>query len=199
MILVCVGHQKYVGKDQFVKFCVDYLRQTDQYSRKKIVRRGFADKLYDFCQSMYGWAGFQSRMHYAMHPEDKGRPLHQLAGLCGDKPATPRQILIDIGNHMRKYDPMIWLNAAVRDTTCDLLFIPDCRYPNEFTTCEKAGAILVKVTRPGLETPTDEADTALNGWDDKWHHTLNNAGDLDNLRLMAETFCRHHIINRKVV
>lgn len=192
MITVCVGHHKFVGKDQLVKFCVDYLRQTDQYSRKKIVRRGFADKLYDFCQSMYGWAGFQSRLHYSTHPADKERILHQLQ-------KTPRQILIEIGNHMRQYDPLIWLNGCVKDTTCDLLFITDCRYPNEFKVCEEAGAIMLRVTRPGLPTPTDEADTALDGWEEKWHHTVVNDGDLNNLRLIAETFCRHQIINRKAV
>jgi hypothetical protein len=190
LIIVAVGHQKNVGKDLFVKFCVDYLRQTNEYTRKKIVRRGFADKLYDFCQSTYGWAGFKSRMHYMQHPEDKEHTLHQLG-------KTPREILIDIGNHLRQYDAEIWMNSCVRDNTCDLLFVPDCRYPNELKLCEAEGAILVKITRPNLPTPTDVADTALNDYDPFWHHTLVNDGDLNNLRMMAETFCLHNIIKRK--
>lgn len=190
MILVAFGHQKRVGKDQFAKFCVDYLRQTDQYSRKKIVRRGFADKLYEFCYSMYSYAGFKTRQYYIENQEAKEEFLPAIG-------MTARQLLIDISNKIREFDPNIWLNGAVKDTTCDLLFITDCRYPNEFNTIESSGGILVRVTRPDLPVPTDMADTALIGWEDKWHHTINNDGDLNNLRLAAETFCRHQIINRK--
>ncbi len=178
--IIAFGHQKNVGKDQFVKFCFDILR--GKLKGQTLVRRGFADKLYDACYSMYAWAGFKTRTYYAENPKAKSDML-----ATG---ATVRDTLIKVGNKLREHDPDVWINANLRESSFDVLFVTDLRYPNEFLHVKAVGgaaAICVKVSRPGLPEPTDEADTALNGWT-KWDVEVANDGDLQDLYLKAEKF-----------
>lgn len=183
MKLIAFGHQKRVGKDQFILFLIDILRP--QMARTRIVRRGFADKLYDTCHSLYSWAGFRDRMYYVKNPDEKDKILVRLG-------KTPRDILIGLSNKMREYDPDIWLNSTVRGDDADVLLISDLRYPNEFAAVKEAGGLCVKITRPGLPEPTDEADTALNG-QHGWDLTINNTGDLGSFWKMADTFVQEYL------
>lgn len=182
--IIAIGHQKEVGKDQFIKFCIDILRPI--LSKRRILRRGFADKLYEICHSMYGWAGFESPAYYRDHPECKRNTL-----LTGK---TVRDTLIEVGNKMREYDPLIWINANLKAFDYDILFISDLRFPNEFGLCKDAGATLIRITRPGLEVPTDAADTALNGWEDAWDETIENNDSLSKLYSEA-----HRVVERYVL
>lgn len=178
--IVAFGHQKGVGKDQFVKFCFELLR--GKMGKMNLVRRGFADKLYDACYSMYGWAGFRTRTYYEHNPEKKSDKLS--TGF------TVRETLIAVGNKIREYDKDVWINANLRESSFDVLFVTDMRYPNEFLHVKAVAgnlAICVKVTRPGLPVPVDEADTALNGWG-QWDVEIANDGDLQDLYLKAEKF-----------
>jgi len=178
-MIVAFGHQKNVGKDQFIKFIIDHLRPRTR--GLKIVRRGFADKLYDLCHELYGWAGFRPRVYYQEHPESKKDML-----ATGK---TVRETLIDLGQHMRAYDGDIWINAALKTLDAELIFISDLRFPNEFLHARANKAMLVRVTRPELEVPTDAADTALNGWDGEWDLTVENNSDLGALYNEAVAFC----------
>lgn len=183
--IIAIGHQKNVGKDEFVKFCIDILRP--QTKNLKIVRRGFADKLYDFCYSTYSWAGFKPRAYYQDNPNAKNDLLLPLN-------KTVRQLLIEMGNHIRQYDSDIWINANLKTDDSDILFISDLRYPNEFLHCQANKALTVKIHRPGLEIPTDEADTALNGWDSRWDIWIDNNGALNDLYSQAEKFVKNYLI-----
>lgn len=183
--IIAFGHQKHAGKDEMFKFCLDILRP--QMRAKRIIRRGFADKLYDFCHVMYDWAGFKSREYYARHPEAKNDMLS--IGI------TVRDLLIKMGNHLRQYDPNIWINGNIKSMDFDILFITDVRYPNEFEAIEKLGGKLIRVTRPGLEAPTDEADTALNGWEDRWHDLVENNECLGKLYKEAERIINRYVLN----
>lgn len=183
--ILAFGHQKYTGKDTLVRFCIDILRP--QLSKQRLIRRGFADKLYDFCYLTYGWAGFKPRQHYVDHPYAKGDIL--------STGKTVRDTLIEVGNHLRSYDSDIWINACLRTTDFDTLFITDLRFPNEFLHCESVNATLIRVVRPGLPEPTDAADTALNGWEERWHDTVVNDGGLDKLHKEAERIINTYILN----
>lgn len=183
--IVAVGHHKNVGKDAFVRSCINILRP--QLRNKRIVRRGFADKLYDFCYATYGWAGFQPLAYYQDNPKAKNTVLIPLG-------RTVREVLIEVGNHMRKYDNDIWLNANLLAKDYDILFVNDMRFPNELKAVLDNGGIAIKLNRPGLPVPTDEADTALNGVE-TWHHTFNNDGDLNNLHNFAEHICNSYLLN----
>jgi hypothetical protein len=183
MKLIAFGHQKRVGKDQFITFLFDILRP--QMARSRIIRRGFADKLYDVCHSLYAWAGFRERAYYVHHQAAKDQVLPILG-------KTPREILIGLSNKMREFDPDIWLNSAVKATDADILLISDLRYPNEFAAVKAVGGLCIRITRPGMPEPTDAADTALNGHTG-WDLTINNIGDLGDLWNMADTFVKEYI------
>lgn len=186
MIIVAVGHHKNVGKDRFVAFCFDFLR--GQGIKKKISKRGFAEPVYEMCHRLYSWAGFKTKVHYDSNPNAKNDML-----ATGK---TVRQTLIDVGQHMRKYDDMIWVNCALRTIDSDILFLTDLRFPTEFNECVARDAIMVRVTRPGLPKPTDEADIALDGWEDKWNFTINNNHGLDALYAEAQLFCEQNILRK---
>ena len=171
-----MGHHKRNGKDQFAIFIIDVLRK--RMKNLEVTRSGFADKLYDFCHAAYSWGGMGSRLYYVQHPEMKEIVLPKLG-------KTPRQVLIDVGNHMRLYDPNIWLNACCRGNKVGALqIITDMRFPNEYQALESY--IRVKVTRPGFES-TSEADIPLNGVTD-WHHVIMNDGTLHDLTVKAQNF-----------
>lgn len=186
MITVAVGHHKNVGKDKFVTFCFDVLRAHGV--TKKIVRRGFADPVYHMCYVLYGWAGFKTKVYYDEHPNSKNDML-----LTGK---TVRDTLIEVGQHMRKYDDNVWVNAALKTVDAEVLFLTDLRFPTEFNHCDEGGAYMVRVTRPGLPKPTDEADTALDGWEDRWDFNIINDGDLNALYELAQEFVDKNIMTR---
>lgn len=182
--IVAIGHHKNVGKDQFVTFCLDVLRHERR--GVNILRVGFATKVYEVCYLMYKWAGFKTKAYYDTHPASKSDMLATAK--------TVRQTLIDVGQHMRKYDDDIWINAALKDVDFDIAFLTDLRFPTEFMHCVANNAILIHMTRPGLEEPTDEADTALNGWDNRWSLHIENNGDLNDLYKKAEAFVKVHLL-----
>lgn len=184
MKIIAVGHQKNVGKDKFITFCVDHLRSRTR--GLKIVRRGFADKIYEFLHSTYGWAGFKTKVYYDEHPECKNDVLANMK--------TVRQMLIEVGTPvMRAYDDDVWINALLKTVDSDILFVSDLRFPNEFLHCQANKAIMLRIIRPGLPEPTDVADIALNGWDERWNFTIQNSGELSGLYNQAVAFCNEHL------
>lgn len=183
--IIAVGHQKYVGKDTFVGFCVDILKSETR--GLKIVQRGFATKLYEFLHSTYSWAGFRTKSFYDVYPEAKDLVL-----MNG---RTAREMLIESGNKLRECDPDIWLNSCLLNTDFDILFITDLRYPNEFEAVKLLGGILIRITRPNLPVPTDIADTALTGYAaSAWTVNLNNAEGKNSLYALAEVFVKEYIL-----
>lgn len=183
--IIAFGHQKFTGKDTLIRFCIDILRP--QARALKIVRRSFADCLYDVCHLMYSWAGFQPRTYYAEHPYAKMNVLKN--------GKTVRDILIEVGTPvMRAYDNDVWINACLKNNNFDVLFIGDLRFPNEFEAVENLGGTLIRITRPGLPEPTDLADTALNGWEDRWHDLVENNDCLNKLHKEAERIVDRYIL-----
>lgn len=186
-LIIGVGHQKNVGKDTFVGYCIDVLRAERR--RLNIMRRGFADKLYEFCYSVYKWAGFQPKLYYEQDPSRKNDFLPALN-------CTARELLIKISQHIKKFDEEIWLNANLKNSDYDVLFCTDLRFPVEFNKVEELKGILVRVTKPGLPIPTDEADTALNGWEEKWHIHISNDKGKQELYALAESFIKQKVLPR---
>jgi hypothetical protein len=183
--IIAFGHQKFTGKDTIIRYCIDVLRPI--LRGKRIVRRGFADRVYDICHLLYSWAGFQPRSYYVEHPYAKNNVL------ANGK--TVRDMLIEIGTPvMRAYDDNVWINATLRSDDFDVLFISDLRFPNEFQAVESLGGTLIKIVRPDLPTPTDIADTALDGWDERWHEIIENNDSLNKLHAEAERIVHRYIL-----
>lgn len=187
-MIIAVGHTKQVGKDTFVKFCIDILRPKTK--SLKIVKRGFADKLYEFCYLVYSWCGFERKEFYESNPKMKEIVLEKHPFKM-----TPRQILIELGTNVlrNKWDENIWVNAALTTNDADILFITDLRFPTELNRVKEIGGYSLKITRDNLPEPTDIADTALNGYD--FNETFNNSGTLQELHKFAEYFVNTRILN----
>lgn len=176
-----------MGKDTLIKYTIDHLRANKNGLR--IVRRGFADKMYEVLHSLYGWAGFKERQHYIQNPKAKNDPIWN--------GKTVREMLIEFGTGLcrDKWDDDIWINACLRDLNkIDVLFVSDLRFPNEFNMVKELGGETIRVVRPGLPVPTDVADTALNGWEDHWDYTVTNDDTHGKLYKEAEAIASRLLV-----
>lgn len=182
-LILAFGHKKQMGKDTLAKYVIDVLRP--KRARLRIVQRGFADKLYEFLHSVYGWAGYQTKAYYDRNPAEKMKVLPALG-------KTPRQLLIEFGQHTRKLDDAIWVNATIRGEY-DVLLVTDLRFPTEFQALKEQGAHLYRVHNPRIAPTDDEADCALDGWEDKWHGTILNDEGLVKMYVHAESLVDKHI------
>lgn len=152
MLIIGFGHRRQVGKDTAARFLATWLKT--ERKGKAVVRKGFADKLYDVCYSLYFWAGFQTRQYYDEHPEDKETVLILLG-------KSPRTILIEIGNYIRKVYLRTWIDNLLQSTKVDILIIPDVRYYNEMTAIRALGGFVYRIDRADIEKFDDLADGAL--------------------------------------
>lgn len=182
-MIVGIGHESRVGKDTFCMFLMDALRGVRGL---KVIREGFADRLYDVCHIIYGWAGFQPRQHYVRVPSDKEVILPLLG-------KTPRDLLIGIGNAVREYDAEAWLMNVARESTDGWLkIVTDVRKVNELLELKKQGAFLIKMTRG--EKSTRETDVDLHGYDLYWNVIIDNNGTRDELKRIATDIAERIII-----
>jgi hypothetical protein len=177
VMILGFGHRKRTGKDTLAKFVVSILREHEGYRGKNVSRRGFADHLYNTCYLLYSWAGFKRREYYEEYPEAKEAVLPALG-------KSPRQILIDVGCHLRLYDPPVWINAALRSDNADVIVVSDLRYPNEYQAIKEAGGYCFKVVRPSVKNTDDAADCALDK-QPHWDDIVENSGTLKDLHNQA--------------
>ena len=174
------GYQKGQGKDTFADYLEKYLKQAGYSVR----RTSFAEPLYELCYNVYGWAGFLPREAYQIEPELKNKKLE--TGL------TARQTLLNVGEHMREYDPTFWINH-VFDSNKEAQFtiITDLRHINEveaFKAARKKGteAYMFKVERhKEIDYAANDIDKILDG-KDVWDFTIHNYGSLEDLENKAE-------------
>lgn len=103
-----------------------------------------------------------------------------------------RSLLQEWGTDLRRADqPGYWLDAwerRVRKLYGDLdspglrVVVPDTRFPDEAQRILTLGGRLIRVNRPGHESPAagHESETALDGWT-RWDAVLENAGTISDL------------------
>lgn len=187
-MILGIGNESGVGKDTFAMFLIDYLRSRNMKGLK-IVREGFADRLYDLCFAFYSWAGFKSRQHYMNNSKDKEVVL-PILGKC------PRQILIDVSNKLNEYDPDMFMNAVSKDTNFHLKIVPDLRRTWEFDALtNNPRGYTLRITKPGIDSKW-EMDQCLKTepYLSRWKQTINNDGDLPSLRQKAIVFAEETVI-----
>ncbi len=105
-----------------------------------------------------------------------------------------RRTLQRMGQAVREHDPDYWLRLALdKVKTAERWGLPvvvsDVRYPNEVAALRAAGALLVRVDRPGLDEHQDQAaehvsETALAGYE--VDAVLTNAGTLADLDALVD-------------
>jgi hypothetical protein len=170
MKIVAFGHRAQTGKDTLSGFMATRLRLTNR--RVNVVVAGFADELKDACYKWYSWAGLKRKEHYENNPGDKN------VVLANGK--TVRQLWIDVGNHMRQYDPDVWVRALLTRPQVDILLVKDLRFPNEFNMVKELGGHCIKVIRESVPVLNDEADTAL-ATQEEWDLIVDNNDNKDQL------------------
>lgn len=78
------------------------------------------------------------------------------------KPLTIRQLLIDIGNGAREYDPDIWikaLNQTLEKNKDSSIIITDERFRNEFDFLKKMGFTQIRIYREDCSNINDISET----------------------------------------
>lgn len=188
-MILAIGHESQQGKDTFAMLLINYIRKQ-QMRGLKILREGFADRLYDLCYSLYKWGGFQTRQYYAENPHAKDIVLPLLG-------RTPRQILIGVGNIVRDYDDKAWLYAVIKERGYHLKIVPDLRKVNEFEHLEDEGHLRLKIIDPRKPRSTLESDIDLaNVPDERWSGIVLNDGTINDLNTKVIDFADRIIIPR---
>lgn len=184
-MIIAFGHEPNTGKDTFVMFIVDFLRQ--KYKQLEIQREGFADRLYDLCYSLYGWAGFRTRQYYMGNPKAKEEILPAVG-------KTPRQILIGVAEKVREFDPYAWLSPVFRNRPRHLKLITDLRTPQEVEVGKQIDAYFVRIDRPDRPRIECSVSAMLRGHDHVWDEIITNDGNLETWREKALSFCERKIV-----
>lgn len=174
MKIFALGHRQRTGKDTLAKFIETVIRTRTKGKNIQVV--GFADVLKDVCFNMYAHLGLCRAQFYELNPDFREKPL--------SNGKTPRQIWIEVGNHMRQYDENIWVNAVLNKPNVDVLILKDLRFPNEVLKVQERGGTLIKVTRPNQPIVDDAADTPLVEFDG-WNEVVVNDQGLEQLMEIA--------------
>lgn len=186
-MIVAFGHRRQVGKDTCAKFLETVIRL--ETSNSKILRQGFANKLYDICHQLYYWAGFNGYNYYLDHPESKEVILPLLN-------KSPRTILIEVGMKMREVYAETWIaQLTEKEENYNCIIIPDLRFENEAKYIKNKGGVIIKVTRPDAKEFNDPVDMAMSNHKN-WDHIIENDGDLNQLYSKVTDLFK--IINRRI-
>jgi hypothetical protein len=173
-MIIGIGHRKQQGKDTLAKM-IEY---------QWVIGAGivsFATPIYECCWQLYKHVGFQKKEYYDRNPHEK------MALLENGK--TVRQVLIDVGELMRSYDPDVFVQAALAvHSAYRHIIIPDLRHHNEFKGIKDQGGICVKVVRPGDKeahgTFNTDIDEILKDETD-WDFIIHNDGTKAQLNTAA--------------
>lgn len=101
-----------------------------------------------------------------------------------------RQFLQTLGTSIRSLDAGIWVRTAMLTVESLLsdgygVVVPDVRFINEVDAIRRAGGIVVRVERPGLEsTDTHASETELDGFD--FDRVIVNCGTPDQLATLVQ-------------
>jgi len=158
MKIIGLGHYSRTGKDTLANMIVDHCSDLGV----KAKRVSLAWKLKQVCHELYGWAGLREPEFY---DTKEGEGYRELKIRALDM--TPVEIWVAFGTPAvrdKVYD-RTWIDYVLQtDHECDVLVVPDIRYPNEVKEFRLAGAKLIKVVREGFGPRNTEPDLALLGW-----------------------------------
>jgi hypothetical protein len=121
-------------------------------------------------------------------------------GWDGEKDARGRKFLQDLATAVRGYDPDFWINITLKEIQRQNdsernnknFVITDLRYTNEANSLKKAGAILIRIEREGIELFDHESETQLDNYDG-FDYLISNNDSISKLEQRVET-----ILNRIV-
>ena len=186
MIVVGLGHYSRTGKDTTANYLVECLSEYAPHIR--VLKRSLAWKLKQITFELYGWAGMMPPEHYETKEGEKDRDVVLPAlGM------TPVEVWVSFGTKAVRnnvYD-RTWLDYLFKtDHKCDVLLVPDIRFPNEADAIPATGGFSVKVVRPGYGPRKTVADRALVGYEG-WDYVIGDEGSMASLRHWASRFAHY--------
>ena len=192
MIVIGLGHYSRTGKDTTANYLIECL--SEYSSSVRVLKRSLAWKLKQTCFELYAWAGMLPPEHYETKEGEKDRDIR--LPLLNNM--TPVEVWVAFGTlavRNNVYD-RTWLDYLFKtDHKCDVLIVPDIRFPNEADAIPETGGFSIKVVRPGYGPRKTVADRALLGYDG-WDYVIGDDGSMASLRHWAARFA-HFIATGK--
>jgi hypothetical protein len=179
MKIIGLGHYSRTGKDTFANAAVAWFGANSKLVAKKIP---FAWKLKQICHDLYAWDGMREPEFYDTPEGEKFRdiPLPTIG-------KTPVEIWVAMGTPAVRENvyQRTWIDYLLKsDHQCDVLLVPDVRFPNEVSAIQELGGTIHKIVRPGYGPRNTVADKALLGFTG-WDYVWGAHGDIDRLRVEA--------------
>jgi len=186
MIVIGLGHYSRTGKDTVANYFLECL--SEYKASMRAIKRSLAWKLKQQCYELYAWAGVMPPEHYETKEGEKDRYV-KLPALG----MTAVELWVAFGTKAIRNNvhDRTWLDYLLKtDHQCDVLLIPDIRFPNEADAIKEMGGLAIKVVRPGYGPRKTVADRALLGYDG-WDYVIGAEGTMDSLRHWASRFACH--------
>ena len=180
MKVIAFGHRRRVGKDTAANFLTTILRHNN--TGLNIHKKSFAYELKITAYNLYGWAGLKVPEFYE-RPEN----AYLKEEILSEIGKSPRTIWIELGNKCREIYENTWVDLVFQDTTYDIIFISDLRYPNEADRILELGGIIVKVEKDNVPKFDDVADSALKDYTN-WSQVWTNNGSLNDFHAQCRRF-----------
>jgi hypothetical protein len=173
--IICISAKARSGKDTTANILKEQLTQKG----KRVLIAHYADLVKYVAKTFFNWNGDK---------DNYGRTLLQLIGT----------------NDVRAVFPNFWVDFIIDILTVykdkwDYVLIPDCRFPNEYESCKKAGfdTMLLRIVRPNFdngltnEQQKHSSETALD--DFHFDYIINNDGDINILKDKISMFIKEAV------
>lgn len=182
-LFIGLGHYKRTGKDTFADYLIQEL--ANRRAGVSVTKLSLAWKLKQICHELYAWAGHRTPEYYE---SKEGAEFREVKLPAVGK--SPRELWIDFGTKAVRDHvyARTWLDFVVKsDHVHNVVIVPDVRFPNEFDEFHKAGAILIKVIRPGFSPGPNRPDRALLG-ESRWSNVIGHSGEMVELAFWAKKY-----------
>lgn len=189
--VIAFAGKAHSGKSTSKQALIDLVKA--KYPQFQVVPISFAAKLKDVAKDLFGWDG-DKEVYFNL-----------------DKDNTPvkdrgRNLLINIGQHMRDIRPTVWADYAAQEIDdwiknsggrLDYIFvIDDLRFKNEMAVLEKYNLIKVKLERPQSLSIDDISEKDLDDYNE-WDAIINNAGEVSELTDLLDVLIKELILSNE--
>jgi hypothetical protein len=176
MKVCCISAKARHGKDTAAELIKEHL----EYRGQRVLITHFADLLKFICKQYFGWDG---------NKDERGRTLLQYIGtdvVGAQNPAFWAEFVVSILNMFKKD----W----------DYVLIPDCRYPVEVATVERAfDTVVLRVERPNFDNGLTEAQknhpSEVDMDNYRFDLILYNDKGLEEFREKLKSFTEDYLLN----
>lgn len=175
------------GKNTLCKIMTDLI--SDKYSSYEIKSQSFADPLKKIVSILFP----QIPKEHLYGPSELRSEVVEGITLNGNL-VTVRDLLIDVGENYKKYDPNIFVNIfdinskdfCKNNLKSKFLFATDLRFPQEFEYVKKNNFITIRIERKNclkLNSVTETVQDKISS--DQFNFIILNNSTFDDLKYQA--------------